>query len=152
MMTVARRSLLLGLLGLHLPGLALAQQENIETVEGPRGERMTLTAQPHSLAEGLSVRAMGIETTMDSTRWALSLIGAAHDAEVSLSYGDQSLPVEQVRPPEDGGVGPVKVYVSRETFRTMAETSSVTLTVGDVTATLPEQLRREMQRIIERVS
>ena len=151
-MTVVRRSLLLGLLGLLVSGLAHAQLENVETVEGPRGERMTLTVQPYSLAEGLSVRAMGIETTMDSTRWALSLIGAEPGEEVSIHYGNESLPVRDVRPPEDGGVGPIKVYVSQETFLTMAETGGVRLRVGGVTATLPEQMRREMQIIFERVS
>jgi hypothetical protein len=57
-----------------------------------------------------------------------------------------------VNPPADGGVGPVRVYVSQQTFLTMAETGGVTLTVGDVTAPLPEQLRREMRQIFERVS
>ena len=152
MTTLLRRFALLSLLGLAVPLLAQAQSENIETVEGAQGQRMTLTAQPHSLAEGLSVRAMGIETTMDSTRWAFSLIGASHDADVSIQYGGETLPVESVNPPSDGGVGPVRVYVSQRTFLTMAETGGVTLTVGDVTAPLPEQLRREMRQIFERVS
>jgi hypothetical protein len=95
---------------------------------------------------------MGIETTMDSTRWALSLIGAEPGEEVSIHYGDESLPVRDVRPPADGGVGPIKVYVSQETFLTMAETGGVRLRVGGTTATLPEQMRREMRVIFERVS
>jgi hypothetical protein len=152
MLSLARRILLLSALALLVPVLARGQVENIQTVEGPRGEQMTLTAQPHSLADGLSARAIGIETLMDSTRWALSLIGAEPGEEVSIHYGNESLPVRDVRPPEDGGVGPIKVYVSQETFLTMAETGGVRLRVGGVTATLPEQMRREMQIIFERVS
>ncbi|MFB6247153.1 MAG: hypothetical protein ABEL97_01120 [Salinibacter sp.] len=152
MTTAVRRFALLTLLGLLMPLLAPAQSENIETVEGARGQKMTLTARPHSLAEGLSARAMGVVTAMDSTRWALSLIGAAPDAEVSIRYGGETLPVKSVNPPADGGAGPVTVYVSQQTFLTMAETGSVTLTIGDVTTSLPEQLRREMQQIFERVS
>jgi len=112
---------------------------------------MTVTAQPHSVADGLSVRAMGIETTMDSTRWALSLIGADPEADISLSYGGESLSIEEISRPEDG-VGPTEVYVTQETFLTMAEMGAVTLTVGGTTRSLPEQLRREMQEIFERVS
>jgi hypothetical protein len=152
MMTPVRRFVLISLLGLGVPLLAQGQSENIKTVEGARGQKMTLTAQPHSLAEGLSVRAVGVETTMDSTRWALSLIGAAPDADVSIGYGGETLPVESVNPPADGGVGPVRVYISQQAFLTMAETGGVTLTIGDVTASLPEQLRREMRQIFERVS
>jgi len=152
MISHVRRALLLSILGVLVPALAQGQAENIQTVEGPRGEQMTVTAQPHGLADGLSVRAMGIETTMDSTRWALSLIGAEPGEAVSIRYGDESLTVEAVRPPADGGPGPIKVYVSQETFLTIAETGGVRLTAGGVTATLPEQLRREMRIIFERVS
>lgn len=151
-MTLVRRFVLISLFGLLVPLLAQGQSENIETVEGARGERMTLTAQPRSLAEGLSARAMGVETTMDSTRWALTLIGAAPDADISIRYGGETLPVKSVDPPADGGVGPVTVYVSQQTFLTMAETGGITLTVDDVSASLPEQLRREMRQIFERVS
>jgi len=152
MFSLVRRVFLLGVLGLLVPILAQGQAENIQTVEGPRGEQMTLTAQPHSLADGLSVRAMGIETTMDSTRWALSLIGAEPGEEVTIHYGDESLPVRKVQPPQDGGPGPIRVYISQETFLTMAETGGLRLRVGGVTAPLPEQMRREMQIIFERVS
>jgi len=152
MISRIRRAILFSILGLFVPVLALAQAENIQTVEGPRGEQMTVTAQPHGLADGLSVRAMGIETTMDSTRWALSLIGAEPGETVSIRYGEESLPVEDVRPPADGGPGPIKVFVSQETFLTIVETGGVRLTVGDVTATVPEQLRREMRIIFKRVT
>jgi hypothetical protein len=144
-----RHLLFVGLFGLLAPS-ALAQSGNVKTVEGPRGERMTLTAQPHQVAEGLSVRAMGIDGP-NGTRWALSLIGAAPDDSIALQYGDQLLSVERVSRPDDG-IGPTKVYVRREDFLTMAETSTVTLIVGDVSAALPEALRREMRRIIEEVT
>lgn len=140
--------LLVLVLSLFAIGPVWGQSENVTTVEGPQGEKMTVTAQPHSVAEGLSVRAMGIEAP-DTTRWALSLIGAPPEADISLTYGDESLPVERISRPEDG-IGPTEVYVTQETFLTMAETGTVTLTVGDVTTSLPEQLRKEMQEIFER--
>lgn len=121
---------------------------NVDTVEGPRGDETTLTAQPHEVADGLSVRAMGIATS-DTTRWALSLIGAAPDDEIALRYGTESLPLLSVQRPDDG-VGPTRVYVSQQVFLTMAETSPVTLRVGSTSAVLPEQLRREMAHIFER--
>jgi hypothetical protein len=143
-------ALLLAVLGLLVTVPVQAQSGNITTVEGARGEKMTITAQPHSVAEGLSVRAMGIAAP-DTTRWALSLIGADPEADISLSYGGESLPIENVSRPEDG-VGPTEVYVSQETFLTMAETGTVTLTVGGTTRSLPEQLRREMKKIFEQVT
>jgi hypothetical protein len=144
--------LLLGL-GVALvlfPGSSLAQMGNVDTVEGPRGDKTTLTAQPHGIADGLSVRALGIAAP-DTTRWALSLIGAAPDDEIALQYADESLPLLSVQRPDDG-VGPTRVYVSQETFLTLAESSSVTLRVGSISVVLPKQLRREMTAIFERTA
>jgi hypothetical protein len=129
---------------------ATAQWENIETVEGAYGSDMTLTERPHSVAEELSVRALAIGRS-DTTRWALSLIGASLDDTISVAFGDESLPVQDIQRPS-GGVGPTKVFVSKEAFLTMAETQTVTLRVGDVTVTLPEQLRQEMEEIFRRAS
>lgn len=129
---------------------AAAQWENIETVEGPYGEEMTLTKRPHGVADGLSVRALSISRS-DTTRWAISLIGASPKDPLAITYGDESLSIQDVQSPSDG-VGPTKVFVSAEAFLTMAETQTVTLRVGDVTAALPDQLRREMKEIFERVN
>lgn len=128
----------------------VAQWENIDTVEGPYGEEMTLTEQPFRLAEGLSVRAVALAST-DTTRWALSFIGMSPDDSISLDYGGDQLPVLQIHRPDDG-VGPTKVFVSEETFLTMAETEAVTLQIGGVSAALPDQLRREMEEIFRRLS
>ena len=138
---------LLFLLGGASP--AAAQWENIETVEGAYGEQITLTRQPHGVADGLSARALGIAAT-DTTQWALSLIGAAPEDEIAVTYGGNSLTVLDVQRPDDG-IGPTKVFVSEETFLRMAETRAVTLRVGDVEASLPAQLLREMKEIYKRV-
>lgn len=129
---------------------ALAQWSNIETVEGAYGQQITLTKQPHNVGDGLSARALGVAAT-DTTRWALSLIGASPEDTIAVTYGGETLAVLDVQHPEDN-VGPTKVYVSAETFLTMAETEAVTLRVGDVTTSLPAQLRREMEEIFRRVS
>jgi hypothetical protein len=129
---------------------AVAQWENIETVEGAYGEQITLLKQPHSVADGLSARALGIAAT-DTTTWALSLIGAAPDDAISVAYGDEQLPVLDVQRPSDG-IGPTKVFVSESSFLTMAESETVTLTVGSTRAPLPEPLRREMKEIFRRVN
>jgi hypothetical protein len=129
---------------------AAAQWENIETVEGAYGERITLTEQPHGLAQGLSARALGI-AARDTTEWALGLIGAAAEDEISVVYGDETLPILEVQRPSDG-IGPTRVYVSRETFLTMAETEAVRLRVGEKEGALPAQLRREMKEIFRRTS
>jgi hypothetical protein len=129
---------------------AAAQWENIETVDGAYGAEMTLTKRPHGVAEGLSVRAMAIARP-DTTRWAISLIGAAPDASLSIKYGNEALSVQNVQRPDDG-VGPTKVFVAEEAFLTMAETETVRLNVGNVTASLPDQLRQEMKEIFERVN
>ena len=139
------------LLGLFATPAAAQQSENVTTVEGANGEKMTLTAQPHRVADGLSVRAMGIRAEDTTNRWVLSLIGAAAEDDISLTYGDQSLQILEVNRPDDG-VGPTKVYVSQEDFLTMAETDTVTLTVGDVSASLPEPLRREMRLIFDKAT
>lgn len=129
---------------------AAAQWENIGTVEGPRGKKITLTERPHGIAERVSVRAMGIVDS-DTTQWALSLIGAAPEDTIALVYEDKSLPIESLERPEEG-VGPTKVFISEKTFLTMTETAAVKLRVGDQTAPLPAQLRREMKQIRKRVN
>lgn len=141
------RVLLVGLLSLFIAIAGRAQSNNIETVEGPRGEQITLTAEPHSIADGLSVRAMRLIES-DTTQWALSLIGAPPEDDISLTAGDESIPIERVRRPDDG-IGPTDVFVSQETFLTLAETETAALQVGEVTASLPAALRREMTQIIE---
>lgn len=128
---------------------AAAQWENIETVEGAYGEEITLTRQPHSVADGLSARALGIAAS-DTTKWALGLIGVGPDEEIAVMYGGDALRILDVQRPDDG-IGPTRVYVSEEAFLTMAETETVTLRVGDVEASLPVQLRREMREIFKRV-
>jgi hypothetical protein len=139
------------LLGLFAVPAAAQQSENVKTVEGADGEKMTLTAQPFGVADGLSVRAMGIKAADTANRWVLSLIGASPEDDISLTYGDESLRILEVNRPDDG-IGPTKVYVSQEDFLTMAETGTVTLTVGDVSISLPEQLRREMRIIFNKVT
>ena len=129
---------------------AVAQWENIETVEGAYGEQITLTRQPHGIADGLSARALGI-ASRDTTQWALSLIGAVSEDEIVVTYGDEQLPILDVQRPSDG-IGPTKVFVSKSSFLTMAESTTVTLKVGDVEASLPAPLRREMKEIFRRVS
>jgi len=142
--------LLAGLLVFVLPSAVHAQSGNVQTVEGAQGKKTTLTAQPHKVAEGLSVRAMGVVDS-DTTRWALSLIGVGPDEAVSLAYGNESLPVYDIQRPDDG-IGPTTVFVSQRAFLLMAETGSVRLTVGDVTTGLPTSLRREMKIIFRRVT
>jgi uncharacterized phage protein gp47/JayE len=127
-----------------------AQATNVKTVEGAQGKKTTLTAQPHRMAEGLSARAMGV-VDPDTTRWALSLIGVGPDESIALTYGDESLPVYDVQRPDDG-VGPTTVFVSPRAFRLMAETGTVRITVGAVTTSLPQKLRREMRIILRRVT
>ncbi len=127
---------------------ASAQWSNIETVEGSRGEEMTLTETPHVLNEDVSARALSIARP-DTTQWALGLIGTAPEDTISLEYGDESLPIERIERPSDG-IGPTRVFVSAETFLTIAETEAVTLRIGDATLDFPEDFRREMKRIFER--
>lgn len=142
--------LLIGLLLCATP--AVAQSENIRTVEGPNnGETTTLTARPHLLADGLSARALGISAP-DSTRWALRLIGASETDQIRLLRADETLPILHIDRPADDEIGPTSVYIGQETFLLMAETATVTLQVGDTRASLPDDLRAEMQRIFEKVT
>lgn len=134
------------------PVPAAAQVPNIDTVEGPSsGEKTTLMQAPRSVAEGLSVRAWGVRSP-DSTRWALTLIGASPDDSVALTFNGDQLPVLKVSGPEDGEVGPVQVYISQEAFLTIANNSGVRLRVGDTTATFPPVMRKEMQMIFDQVT
>lgn len=142
-------------LGLLLPALTIvspvqAQWQNLETVQGSGGKTTTLTQQPRRLADGLSARALGIAVN-DTTRWALSLIGVDENDSIRLRYGGETLPILRIERPTDGP-GPTTIYVSKETFLTIAETQTVKIKLGGTTASFPSKLRREMGEIIRRVS
>lgn len=130
---------------------AAAQMSNVETVEGPdTGEETTLTVTPHSLNEDVSARAVGVESPT-STRWALTLIGVTRADSIRLTLGGESLPIEDISRPDEGEVGPTRVYLSQKTFLTVAEQTEVRLHVGDATMSLPAQMRKEMQHIFDSV-
>lgn len=129
-----------------------AAQSNLDTIKGPNpGEETTLTLTPHMVSENISIRAMGIEGS-NYTRWGLTLIGAAPEDSIALSMGDESLPIESIDRPDEGEEGPITLFISRETFLTIADTKGVELTVGDTTMSFPKALRRDMQQIVERVT
>ncbi|MFO8099388.1 MAG: hypothetical protein R6T83_07160 [Salinibacter sp.] len=143
--------LLLCLLSFGSPPAA-AQSENVTTVEGPNdGENTTLTAQPHSLADGLSARAIGISAP-DTTRWGLRLIGADDAESIEFRQAGDPLPITRIDRPGEDDAGPTSVYVDQETFLLMAETSTIALRVGTARVELPEALRREMKQIFETVT
>ncbi len=130
---------------------AAAQSSNIETIEGSRpGEKMTLTITPHVLNDDVSARAVGIESPT-GTRWALTLIGISRADSVGLSLGEEALPIADVSRPGKDEVGPTRVYVSQETFLTVAEQSEAHLHVGDAALSLPAPMRADMQQIFDTV-
>lgn len=131
---------------------AAAQSSNLDTVEGPySGERTTLTVTPHELTDEISARALGVQSP-DGTRWALTLIGVTSSDSLSLTLGGETLPIEDISRPDEDEVGPTRLYLSQETFLTIAETESVRLHVGEVTTGFPAQMRKEMQQIFEKVT
>ena len=130
---------------------ATAQSSNIETVEGPgTGEETTLTVTPHTLTEEVSARAIVVESP-GGIRWALTLIGVTPADSIGLSLGGETLPIEDLGRPEEGEVGPTRVYLSQQTFLTVADRSDVRLRIGDATTQLPDQMRTEMRQIFEKV-
>lgn len=134
------------------PSTATAQSSNVETVKGPSsGENTTLTVTPHALNDDVSARALGVSGPA-GTRWALTLIGTSRADSIRLTLGDEALPIEDISRPAEDEVGPTRVYLSRKTFLTIAETDGVRLHVGDTALTLPPQMREEMQQIFEEVT
>lgn len=130
---------------------AAAQPSNLDTVEGPNpGEETTLTITPHRLTDDVSARALGIDSPTD-TRWALTLIGVTRTDSIGLTLGGEALPIEDVSRPDEGEVGPTRVFLSQKTFLTIAETAEVRLHIGDTTTQLPDQMREDMRQIFEEV-
>lgn len=130
---------------------ATAQESNIDTIEGPgTGESTTLTVTPHVLTDDVSARAIAVESP-NGRRWALTLIGASSADSVGLTSGDEPLPIEDVSRPEEGEVGPTRVYLSQETFLMIADTPGVRLHIGETTTSIPNQMRTEMRKIFDKV-
>lgn len=130
---------------------AMAQYSNLDTIEGPSaGEKTTLMISPASLTEGVSARALGIKSPT-GTRFALTLIGIAREDSIKLTLGKEALPIKEISRPEEGEVGPTRVYLSQKTFLTIAETAGARLRIGDKTTQLPSQMRKEMRKIFETV-
>jgi hypothetical protein len=130
---------------------ATAQSSNLDTVEGPgTGEKTTLTITPHTLTEEVSARALGVKSP-SGTRWALTLIGISPADSIELILEGEALPIKDISRPEEGEVGPTRVYLSQQTFLTVADRSDVRLRIGDATTQLPDQMRTEMRQIFEKV-
>lgn len=139
------------LLAVSVPPAA-AQASNLDTVEGPNpGEETTLMITPYALTEEISARALGVSSS-NGTRWAVTLIGVTSADSIGLSLGGDSLPIEEISRPDEDEIGPTRLYLSQETFLTIAQTPGVQLRVGDVTTPFPEQMRQQMQKIFERVT
>ncbi|PSQ81602.1 MAG: hypothetical protein BRD41_02175 [Bacteroidetes bacterium QS_1_63_11] len=149
-----RRLLIVLIVGCVAPLLAApaaAQESNIDTIEGPgTGESTTLTVTPHELTDDVSARAIGIERP-NGLRLALTLIGTASADSIGLTLGDEPLPIEDISRPDEDEVGPTRVYLSQETFLTIADTPEVRLHIGDATANIPDQMRKEMRMIFDKV-
>jgi hypothetical protein len=138
------------LLGL-LARPAAAQTSNLDTVEGPgAGEHTTLMVSPRSLTDDVSARALGVRSP-DDVRFALTLIGIARSDSIRLTLNGKTLPVGDISRPAEGEVGPTQVYLSQETFLTLADRSGARLHIGDQAARLPDQMRTEMRKIFEEV-
>lgn len=128
-----------------------AQSSNIDTIEGPgQGESTTLTVTPHVLTDDVSARAIAVKSP-NGLRWALTLIGTTPTDSIGLTLDDEALPIDDISRPEEGEVGPTRVYLSQETFLTIAETPSVRLHVGKEKTPLPDQMRAEMRKIFDKV-
>jgi hypothetical protein len=128
-----------------------AQSSNLDTIEGPgQGESTTLTITPHVLTDDVSARAIAVKSP-NGLRWALTLIGTTPSDSLRLTLGDESLPIEDISRPEEGEVGPTRMYLSQKTFLTIAETTSVRLHVGDDKTPIPDQMRTEMRKIFGKV-
>jgi hypothetical protein len=126
---------------------AAAQSSNLDTIEGPgSGERTTLMVTPLRLTDGVSGRALGVRSP-SGTRWALTLIGVRRSDSLRLTLGTEALPIKDLQRPGADDVGPTHLYLSQETFLTVAEQSKVRLHIGDRTVALPAELRTQMRQI-----
>jgi hypothetical protein len=143
--------LLLGCCAALFTPTAAAQYSNLDTVEGlSAGEQTTLMISPHSLTEDVSARALGVKAP-NATRFALTLIGITPADSIGLTLGGEPLPIEEISRPAEGEVGPTRIYLSQQTFLTLADRSGARLHVGDTSTRLPDQMRKEMQKIFETV-
>jgi hypothetical protein len=143
--------LIIGCLTATFAAPVAAQSSNIETIEGPgSGESTTLTLTPRVLTDDVSARAIAVESP-NGRRWALTLIGTSSADSIGLTLGNEPLPIEDVSRPDEGEVGPTRVYLSQETFLTIADTPGVRLHIGDAKTPIPDQMRTEMRKIFDTV-
>ena len=80
-----------------------------------------------------------------------TLIGISPADSIELILEEETLPIKDISRPEEGEVGPTRVYLSQQTFLTVADRGDVRLRIGDATTQLPDQMRTEMQQIFEEV-
>lgn len=130
---------------------ATAQRARISTVEGPGvGEKTTLSMFPHSVGEGLSLRAVGVQGR-DTTRWMLMVIGVRTDtATVQISAGSTVLARTTVANPNPQ-TGPHQVALTKEDFLTLSEAETAQITVNGTTVPLPSVLQVDMKAIFRKV-
>lgn len=140
--------LLTALVALGFPTPAAAQS-NVETVAGPGpAEESTLSRIPRALTDEVSGRAVGVEGP-DSTRWAVSLIGADDVESVAFRAAGQTFEPVSIQRPE--GIGPVSVYLTKEAFLTLSRTKGAAIVLDGTATELPETFREDMKAVYETV-
>lgn len=127
----------------------------IET-DGPGPSQKTYMSQiPRAMSDTAfvptSVRAIGIGGA-DTTQWGFMFIGLEDPpgAEaIQFTAGSQTYRALSVDQPD--GRGPVTVFISKQTFFTLSESSNPTVQVGDQRLTLPQDVLQDMKAIRSRV-
>jgi hypothetical protein len=132
-------------------GLApAASPAQVVQVDGPNpGERTVMSEVPRA-ADGVVVRALGIAGP-DTTRWALTLIGADAVERVRIVAAGEEVPVLDITMPTEAGEK-ATVFVPQQGFFALTQTSETQVTInGEQSFALPEPLQQDMEEIYERV-
>lgn len=141
--------LLTGLLGLAMLRPAAAQI--IETENPATGERIYMSETLRRAEHKIMVRAIG--RVGDTRRqWALTFRSTDASDDVQLMAEDEPLTPERISTDAETPGGMTTLFLSGETFYTVAHAETVTLTIGDKTLTLPAQIQDDMQRILNRAA
>lgn len=144
-----KRSVLFLFAVLVLLGGAQPVTAQIIVAEDPSGERVLMSETLRRAEHDIMIRAVA-RTSDEQLVWALMFRSTDAASDVTITADGKAVEAQRIATDEEAPGGKTTVFLSGETFYNVAHASKVTVTIGERALTLPKQIHKDMQAILNR--
>lgn len=114
------------------------------------GERTAMSESPHRVAEDMMVRAVAMSDEQGLT-WALIFYGTDGAGQVHITANKETVEPTQVTTDPEAPGGRTRVFFTESTFYQIGHATTVQIKIGDTTFNLPDEARKDIQLVHEKV-